>query len=224
MKNRSTTKFDSELKLIKHYKKFPSMLPFVGRNYGKLNNKNVLVIAESHYFPPKSTIHLEAEKWYESNLNNLTEEEIYYIDTRKILETEWNTVSDVIFKEINKTLQPFINDSELRAMNYVSFMNCFQRPGKTGESISQSCNSIDVEKSYKTVSFVIKILKPEIVLFYSKFAWDNVGWKIANDEEFKNVKFEFSCHPATGGRYWHKKEYKHNANKIINFLNKELRK
>ncbi len=195
-------------------------MPYIGRNYGSLKERKVLLVAESHYFPENSRIHFEAEKWYNSSNDYLTEEEIYYINTRKVLETEWNTVSDVIFKEINSTIQPLVSDNS-RAMNYVAFMNCFQRPGKTGDSISQSCSELDIEKAYETINSVIEIIKPEFVIFYSKFSWDNVGWRLAKNLE--NINFEFSCHPATGGRYWHKSSYVNNKNKIITYLNEKLK-
>jgi hypothetical protein len=220
MENLSSKKFDKDLKLIDHYKKFPSLLPYVGEYYGELKGKSILLVAESHYFPKESTIHHKAEKWYDSSIKQLTEEEIYYINTRKVLETDWNTVSDVIFKEINSTIQPFVTN-EKRAMNNVAFMNCFQRPGKTGDSISQSCEKLDVDQAYQTMYSVIQILKPEIVIFYSKFSWDNVGWKLAKTIE--NISFEFSCHPATGGRYWHKSNYSNNKDKIITYLNDKLK-
>jgi uncharacterized UPF0160 family protein len=221
MKNTSSSNFDKDLNQIEHYIKFPSMIPYVGENYGNLKNKRILLIAESHYFPQNSTIHYEAKNWYDSSANDLTDEEIYHINTKKVLETDWVTVSDVIFREINSTIQPFILNNESRAMNYAAFMNCFQRPGKTGDSISHTCNSIDTEKAYETITSVIDVLKPDIVIFYSKFAWDNVGWKLA--QNIKNINFEFSCHPATGGRYWHKKDYKNNKNKIITYLNDKLK-
>lgn len=222
MKNSSTNKYDEKLKLINHYLNFPSMMPYIGKKYGELKSKKLLVIAESHYFPKNSSIHLNAEQWYESDASNLTEEEIYYINTRSVLETDWNTVSDVVFKQINSKIQPFVDNSEERAMNYVAFMNCFQRPGETGESIQKTCNHLDIQKSYSTVNSVINAIKPDIILFTSKFAWDNVGLKVCQNQDFKNQKFEFSCHPATGGRYWHNKNYEHNSEKISSFLENEL--
>ena len=220
MKNISSKKFDKDLKLIEHYKKFPSMMPYVGENYGNLKGKNVLLIAESHYFPKKSRIHYQAKEWYDSSVNDLTEEEVYYINTRKVLETEWSTVSDVVFREINATIQPYVLNQDYRAVTNVAFMNCFQRPGKTGDSIRNSCEKLDIEQSYETINSVIKVLKPEFVIFYSKFSWDKVGWKLAKN--FENINFEFCCHPATGGRYWHNSNYSNNKQKIVNYLKEKL--
>jgi hypothetical protein len=53
--------FDEQLSQIGHYKSFPAMKPYVGCNYGISSKKKIMLIAESHYLPPASTINKSSE-------------------------------------------------------------------------------------------------------------------------------------------------------------------
>jgi len=66
MKNTSSSIFDKDLKQIKHSIIFPSLISYVGENYSNSKNKRILLIAENHYFSQNSTIHYEANNWYDS--------------------------------------------------------------------------------------------------------------------------------------------------------------
>ncbi|MBP5286483.1 MAG: hypothetical protein J6Z08_01130 [Elusimicrobiales bacterium] len=46
--------FNSKLLEIEHFKHYPQMIPFVGKNY---KETGLLVIAESHYLPPDNEAH-----------------------------------------------------------------------------------------------------------------------------------------------------------------------
>ena len=65
--------FNPELLKINHYQYYPQMIPFVGKNY---KETRLLVIAESHYLPPK-TEDFDPEKlsnaWYEYGKNPIPE-------------------------------------------------------------------------------------------------------------------------------------------------------
>lgn len=197
------------------------MLPYIGANYVKDDTKKILLIAESHYLPKYSEIHKNSKVWYNSNQGDLNLEEIHYINTRRVMEAEWNTVSDIIFRELDKKLSEFVDTSKGRAMTYTSFMNCFQRPANEGDSIKDSCVELDLKISFDTVNAVIEAINPDIIIFTSKYAWDSMGWKIANESK-KNRIFDFVCHPGTGGLHWHRKNYNHGASKFIEILTREL--
>ena len=221
--NESTEIFDSKLKEIDHYKKFPSMLPFVGKNYGKNNSNKIMLIAESHYFPPKSTISKNPEKWYNSTQFDLTNEEIAWINTRNIIKGKWNAAGHMIFRELNARMSEFMNVKKFRAMTNIAFMNGFQRPApKTGYSIKEFCKPIDYKIGAKTIYRVVNIIEPDLVIFVSKLSWDKLRWKLPKAE--LEVKYDFVCHPGTGGRYWHNKKYKHGIEKFRLLIKDETNK
>lgn len=65
--------FNSKLLEIEHFKHYPQMIPFVGKNY---KETKLLVIAESHYLPPK-TEYFDPKKlsdaWYGYGTNPIPE-------------------------------------------------------------------------------------------------------------------------------------------------------
>ena len=211
--NKSSKKFDSEINNIEHYRKYPAMKPFVGKNYGKGTNRKIMLVAESHYLPPTSVISNSSEIWYNSNQEDLSNEEVRWINTRGILQGNWKPAGHMIFRELNSRMSEFMDTTEFRAMTNVAFMNGFQRPSpETGDSIKHFCRKIDYEIGAKTINSVIKILKPDLVIFVSKLSWDKLRWKIPKQKN--EVKYEFVCHPGTGGRYWHNKNYEHGLKKF----------
>lgn len=221
--NKSTEIFDNKLNKIEHYQKFPSMLPFIGKNYGKNNSRKIMLIAESHYLPPKSTISKNPENWYNSNQTNLSKEEKAWINTRNILSGDWKPAGHMIFRELNTRMSEFMNVESFRAMTNVAFMNGFQRPApETGDSIKNFCKPIDYKIGARTINEVVKIIEPDLVIFVSKLSWDKLRWKIPKSEF--EVKYDFVCHPGTGGRYWHSKKYEHGLKKFKKIIENELNK
>jgi len=221
--NNSTDIFDNEFDTIEHYQKFPSMRPYVGKNYGKNNSRKILLIAESHYLPPKSTISRNPEKWYESSQSDLTKEEIAWINTRNILKGNWKPAGHMIFKELNTRMSEFMDIKEFRAMTNVAFMNGFQRPApNTGNSIKHFCKPIDYKIGAQTIEKVVNIIKPNLVIFVSKLSWDKLKGKIPKSQS--DIIYDFVCHPGTGGRYWHNKNYEHGVNKFKSLIENEMKK
>ena len=214
--NNSSTFYDNQLKEIPHYRNFPVMQPYVGKNY-KINSLKILLIGESHYLPPGATISQNPEKWYQLTQRDLTKDEIAYINTRNILSGNWKPAGHMLFRELENRMAKFYDISKSRAMTNVAFMNGFQRPAPIkGGSLRKSCKPIDCKIGDETIKKVIEFLKPNLVIFVSKFAWD----KLRSDlpKQRSTLKYEFVCHPGTGGRYWHNKNYKHGAKKFDSVL------
>ena len=102
-----------------------------------------------------------------------------------------------------------------RALNNIAYMNAFQRPANnTGKSIKELASSKDFEVGIKTVTKVIETLKPDFVIFISKYAWEKIGKQLHKSE---NIKYEFVNHPASI-RYWHNSKYPNSKYKLINLL------
>lgn len=208
--NKSIKNYDQELLEIDHFSKFPCMLPFVGENYEK--DKKIMMIAESHYLPPYSTISRESDKWYESTEKDLNKEELAWVNTRQILSGDLKPRGHMIYKEIDSRMSEIIDTKDSRALDEIVLMNGFQRPApEAGESIKYFTTEKDFEIGARTIEKVIKIVKPDIVLFISKYSWDNLKYKLS---VANNIKFDFVCHPGTGGRYWHNTSYEHGISKF----------
>jgi len=217
MSNSPNTKFDPSLDQIDHLNRFPKMKPFVGENYEASSHKRLLIIGESGYFPDDSTIHKVPEEWYRQEQESLTEEESVYLDWRALLTGEWNQNGHEMYREINRCMKEVIDTSEDRAVSHIAYTNAFYRPAsEPGESIKHCCTAIDFEKSIEISSSVIRCLKPQLVVFVSKFTWDSVGWRIAQANP--SIKMDFTAH-ASDRRWFYRKGYPHAKPKLISLLN-----
>ena len=206
---------ESELDKIEHYQKFPLMKPFIGENYFN-NTKKLLIVGESHFFdhqPPSENpkINPGATVWYSSSENDLDDAKKACINTRNTILTSKHKVFTEIENVLNQSFEKYNN----RAFNNVSFMNGFQRPSNIrGQSIKEIASEKDFEVSLSTISKVIEILKPNFVIFVSKYTWDTVGTKLSKNE---NIIYDYTCHPAAYGD-WNDKNNPNSKYKITTLL------
>lgn len=174
-----TEKYDDSLRPIDFYKQFPEFLPFIGNNYCE---EKILLLGESHYFPKNSTIHKNAVDWYNKSTKDLSGDEPYFINTRRVLNNlDWDkkakkvierkkwTKSRTIFRNIEQSLidSKFTKTDNL--LCHIAFMNTFLRPAEnTGQSINVC--QIDIEKSVLVINQVIEIIRPKHICFVSSKA------------------------------------------------------
>ncbi|KMQ73305.1 hypothetical protein [Marinobacter subterrani] len=177
--NYYTEAFDDQLDKIEIYQRYPLLKPFVGSDYGR-NGPTILLIAESHYLPPVSTVHKDPASWYMGHEDVLTLEEQKWMRTRRILNKPlkgWTAKGHAIYRNIESALLKAglpANDSVFRQ---VAFMNAFQRPAKTGDTIKQKKQ--DVEVAVETINQVIDALQPDHIVFVSTKAKRSVGKQLS---------------------------------------------
>jgi hypothetical protein len=215
MPNSSLTTFDEQLLHIDHFRAYPAMLPFVGPDYTAADHRKLLVVAESHYFPEKSTIHADATRWYAGDQAALEQDEIDYINTRGLLACSWASRGHAIYREINRCLDSLPLKYTDRPISTVAYMNAFQRPARTGLSMRLSCQPIDVSRSLDVMRRVIRCLSPDLLVVTSVYSWSVFGAALVAD--FPDVRMDFVSHPAER-RYWNKAGYAHGQPKFINIL------
>lgn len=181
--NYYTKDFDHKLDAIDIYQSYPLLKPFVGSDYGKGCPK-ILLIAESHYLPPESTAHLDSESWYAGSEGDLSPKEQTWTRTRGILNKPlggWRARGHAIYRQLEAALIKAglpANDSVFRQ---VAFMNAFQRPAKTGDTIKNT--KMDGEIAANTVNKVIEVLQPDHIIFVSTKAKRRVGKKLKFQSE-----------------------------------------
>lgn len=196
------TDFDASLKQIPHYRAYPAMLPFVGQEYVSEQHKKVLVIGESHYLRDDSTAHHDAEAWYASSQERLNETEIAYINTREVIisQEEKNKLPG----KINQEIEAVGFGESKPGKEHIAFMNAFQRPSLQGETIKKYETEKDVSVSTDVIRRVVDILKPDTVIFASKYAWEKFHTAVG-----ERAKIEWVYHPTGGqARWWPKPEGK----------------
>ena len=204
MDHLSTKKYDADLQKIAHYKAFPLMMPYVGPSYKSDRHKKLLLIGESFYLPPESTVHKNANEWYKKNASVLNEEEIRYLDCRGLLEGDWvGGTGHTMYLEIDRCLRTCISglkDNE-RATSHIAYTNAFLRPAsESGKSFKFCCEDIDRKVSVEVIDAVVKSLQPDFVIYLTRFGWDEysydgVGELVAGLNP--SVAFEHVNHPTS---------------------------
>ena len=125
-----------------HLENFPCMRPWIGSAYEDDRHKRLVVVAESHYMPPGSTIHLDPERWYQSKQDHLDPTEFEYVHTKGVIRTSFVKFyrGHEIFRAIGREIVPILEESGLTPdefpLNHIAYYNYFMRPApKTGGSI-----------------------------------------------------------------------------------------
>lgn len=167
-----TNRYNKQFGQIEHYRRYPQMMPFVGKGY---EVGGILLLLESHYLPKKSRVHLDAEKWYSGRSHSLSEKEKRWIHTRDITNDRyhWGDGSRSIGKINLALIEALGQEREERdnMFQYFCYMNAFQRPAITGKSIQEAdLDNLDIEKSGEVIRQVIEILRPRHALFASRIA------------------------------------------------------
>jgi hypothetical protein len=220
MANPSSTLFDPLLSEIPHFAAIPAMLPYVGADYASTSHGKLLLIGESFYFPDESTIHRDAERWYELSEADLNGDEVEYICCRGLLECPWGAPGHAMYREINRCLDAHELVYEDRAISHVAFANAFFRPAEVPGGSFKHCGiPLDYEKSRDITEAMIRILQPDLVIYVSKFAWDSSGQFVA--QRLPEIPFRFTSHPANPF-HWNRKSYEHGRSKFMELLKRHF--
>ena len=195
---------------IKHYQNFPCMKPWVGNEYNADTHKRLLVIGESHYLPPNSTVHLNAEKWYGKQQSDLGEEEIKWLSTSGIIRSNKDNNFPKKAHGIYRNACAAINSCSFnynppsKVIDHFAYYNFFQRPAEiSGDSIK--VKPVDKDVSLSVLKAVLDVLEPELVIFTSSLA-GKVGRGLVSDNNFP---FVVTPHPTCA--WWNRRAKKYNG-------------
>jgi hypothetical protein len=210
------SQFDPKLQEIDHFRRYPAMLPFVGAAYHGLDHLPTLLVGESNYMPPASTVHLKADRWYAGTQSDLTAEEVMWLDCRGLLSCKWNSPGHNIYREINRCVGETGVVVPDRGVSAVAFMNAFQRPAAaTGRSMKECVTDLDRSKSLDVLADTVRAIVPELVVFTSRFAGAVFGHALQT--AFPALRVECVSHPADSF-YWRRKNYAHGRSKFMSIL------
>lgn len=192
---------DKKLSEIPFYKQYPVMKPYIGVNYISEKHHKLLVVAESYYLPKESKLHHIDEVWYSSNENNLEKEEYKkWINCRRLLSSKWSNRS--IYRKINKCLLKAGLNGRRIVIDEIAFTNFFLRPSYYAKGIKPFCTRKDKEFSKEVFENLLSIIKPDIIIFVSKFSYEVYG---SLKMKHPDIKFHVTFHPQTGPFYWYNK-------------------
>lgn len=203
--------YDDKLDLIDHYKRYPEMKVWVGRNYPNALTK-LLIVGESHYTGEKFKYHHDPVVWY-AGLPDEVRQTRKGFRTREILAdgivNRWGKKSAAIYRHIEKALfssELFkVGTSGVKpssAFTEIAFMNYFQRPAETPKESIKVCLR-DADISADVFRQVVAAISPNAVIFTSSLAFRHAKAKSIDvflDEH--RVRCTRTCHPATS--WWNR--------------------
>jgi len=210
-------RMDGLLTGIDHFRRYPAMLPYIGEGYCDSGHRRMLIMGESNYLPPKSTIHLDPQAWYAGDQIPLSAKEVEWLHCRDLLTLKWNPRGGhKIYHELNRCLREAGIVGGERATNSIAYMNAFQRPAATsGESMEKCHSPVDSAHSFAAIADTIRSIEPEIVVIVSQFTWQVFGTSLQS--AFPDLRIEHTCHPATHF-YWNKAGYPHGRDHFMTVL------
>lgn len=158
--------------------RFPMMRPYVGCPDCPSDSPRILLVGESHYLPPESTVHLDAASWYASSARDLTAEERDWMDTAtiyaKAMAENFANKAHSIWGNSLWALNhygPAYPDYREAAAHVVT-CNFFLRPAVEGESLE--VEDLDVHYANLRFQSLLNELRPTAVVFLSRLAFTHL--------------------------------------------------
>ena len=158
------------------YDRYPTMKPYVGRHFHAPGKPSILLVGESHYLPHGSSQHATPKRWYSGSSATLSEEEILWISTKRIItesrEDGFRNKAHSIYRKAFTVINacgPAYSDYA-RVADDVAFYNFFLRPGQTGDSVAPTDE--DCQVAFEAFVSHYKRLKPSAVVFLSSLAFN----------------------------------------------------
>ncbi|MCY4373306.1 MAG: hypothetical protein OXC31_05980 [Spirochaetaceae bacterium] len=160
--------------LPEHLRRFPCMHPWIGSRYRDERHKRLLVIGESHYLPPESTIHHDPARWYRSSQADLSEEEVRWASTIGNITGRW-TRAHRIYRAIQDEIARILTESGITPdpfpLNHIAYCNYFLRPAPTaGGSMEGNECQHDLNAAEAVLRWFILSHCPELSIVTSRFA------------------------------------------------------
>ena len=152
------------------------MRPYVGKSFHRDGTPSILLVGESHYFDDELPQRATSEAWYSGSSATLSEYDISFIHTAKLLEdatansfpSKTHSIYSNPFWEINEC-GPGYPDYRLVA-GHMAFYNFFLRPAIDGGSIKDDITDMDVAMANEVFLAHYEDLKPTAVVFLSMLA------------------------------------------------------
>jgi len=204
-----STSYDHELQAsLKHLVSYPQYLPFIGSAWDVLQDR-LLFVGESHYLPQSSAGKSNSTTWYNRTSQDLTKYDHQHIFTRGVIidaEMGQFNKSYRIFYNIKSVIQEVhqLKKSKEPIFQNFGYYNYFQRPAEvTGNSIN-NC-SIDNEVGYQTIKVLAETVKPTVVIFVSKRAYNSFMTenRASKNSTFDSIAIHHVPHPACA--WWNRR-------------------
>jgi len=212
--------FDLDLKSYKasHFTKFPEMMPWIGSEYNEQKVK-ILVVGESYFFK-EATFHHNTPNWYSKSFKDNLSDKTGDLSKRSGHRVRYHitrSINNSFKKSLKKThpmhrnLHDVLLETEIfkatesknnTPFDSIAYINYFQRPAESaGASISE--NTIDLQVALETIKNIVRIIKPNIVMFASVKVYKAARTdKLLSFLSSSDVLYDYSAHPCS--QHWNR--------------------
>lgn len=181
------------------FERFPQLVPSsLPQNWGNSQSHNkLMIVMESNYFEDNvDSVFKDPEAWYmgDDTSHLIPKDCEYLVKNDKAGYRPFDRLRDSM-KAVLKTEIGTIYEEAL-------FYNYFLRPATvkgTNRSFKKDCTQLDRDVAGTALCGVLDILKPDIVIFASKFAYDEF-LKYKKSVGF-DCKIDFVYHPSARFKY-----------------------
>ncbi|MBR6103779.1 MAG: hypothetical protein IKP81_01820 [Paludibacteraceae bacterium] len=183
------------------FERFQDLIPAVPEKERSDIHKKLLIVAESNYFDDSiDSVFKNSEAWYKG-------EDVSHL----IPEVKKKDVSNWIdYRSFNRLCSSM---SEVSGINCkpiyteASFYNYFLRPATVrgrNKSFKKDCKQIDRDVAGAALCGILDIDRPDLVIFVSKFAYDEFLKYIKKEGREITIPIDFVYHPAHPASWNHK--------------------
>lgn len=164
----------SAIALPDHLRRFPCMQPWIGSRYRDPHHKRLLVVGESHYLPPASTIHHDPDRWYRGSQADLSEEEVRWASSVGNITGHW-TRAHRIYRAVQEEIARALRESGVTPdafpLNHIAYCNYFLRPAPVagGSMQGNECRQ-DLEAAEEVLGWFLLSHRPDLAIVTSRFA------------------------------------------------------
>ena len=193
------------------FERFPELKPAVGEKYISNEHNRMLIIGESNYLDDSYMSQCDfknAEKWYrDSKAKLIPKEKVSAFSNWVGPYKKYNDPFGNLFNSIRSVLQGFGKTCNQYVLQETAYYNYFLRPASInvkGYSFKKDCKPIDREVSGMALCGIIEQMKPDIVVFASRYAFIEFSKYIRIKGFQTKIKIDFVNHPSNNFQCWKK--------------------
>lgn len=180
------------------FNRFPVLIPATyGDNYWNNPRHNkLMIIGESNYLQDNAdSVFKDPYAWYQGEITKplIPKEKENDFKNEKSNYTPFDRLCDSM-KTVLKTEFGAIYEEAV-------YYNYFLRPATGGRTFRHFCKPIDREVAGTALCGILEILEPDIVIFVSKYAYDEFIKHIGSTK-YNNTQIEFVYHPSSKFQKW----------------------
>lgn len=184
------------------FNRFEILKPALLDNYWSDKHSKLMIVPESNYLGDDvDSVFKDPNAWYQGEDSKI--KQLLKDQEKKV--SNWKSYRT--FSKLRKVMNKVANIDYKNVYEDAIFYNYFLRPATvkgTNKSFEKDCTQLDRDVAGTALCGVIDILKPDIVIFASKYAHEEFAKYTKTIGYNTNVQIEFVIHPVV--RNWYEIE------------------